>query len=159
MFMIYFFTSIQVHLGKEAYMELAQPEIIQVLRKRADLNQGAFGAKAFNTTFESGRTKVKNIELGKQVPTRDDLKKMAKVLGVPLSTMTPGKKAKTRESPPPGEGVFIVRKVLDLFSGLDVYLEILNKAVMLDDHELVRYISKKVSNLLTVRIGEKAASG
>ncbi len=146
-------------MGKEANMELAQPEIIQILRKRTEMNQGTFGKMAFNTTFESGRTKVKNIELGKQVPTRDDLKKMAKVLGVSLETMRPRKKSRGQKSPSPKEGVLIIRKVLDLFSGLDVYLEILNKAVMLDDHELVRYISRKVSSLLAVRIGEKAASG
>ena len=43
-------------------MELKQPEIIQILRRRCNLNQGALGAAAFDTSFESGRTKIKNIE-------------------------------------------------------------------------------------------------
>jgi hypothetical protein len=48
------------------------------------MNQGSFGAKAFNTSFDSGRTKVKNIELGKQKPTRQDLENMARVLDVAI---------------------------------------------------------------------------
>ncbi len=140
-------------------MELAQPEIIQILRKRSEMNQGTFGSMAFNTTFESGRTKIKNIELGKQIPTREDLKKMAKVLGVSFETMTPRIKSRDRSSSSPKEGMLIARKVLDLFPGMDVYLEMLNKAVMLNDNELVRYISKKVSNLFSMMTSEKAASG
>ncbi len=60
-------------------MELTTPEIIQLLRRRSQMNQGDFGAKSFGASYESGRTKIKNIELGKQVPTETDLKKMAVV--------------------------------------------------------------------------------
>ena len=84
----------------EAPMEMTQPEIIQVLRRRIGLNQGDFGARAFNTSFESGRTKVKRIELGKQIPTRNDLKKMAKIFGVGMEMLTPG-----RGRPAPGHRV------------------------------------------------------
>ncbi|MGD9097312.1 MAG: helix-turn-helix transcriptional regulator, partial [Desulfobacterales bacterium] len=72
-------------------MELKQPEIIQILRRRCNLNQGALGAAAFDTSYESGRTKIKNIELGRQAPTPDDLEKMAVVLGVPVSELDPGR--------------------------------------------------------------------
>jgi transcriptional regulator with XRE-family HTH domain len=69
-------------------MELTLPEKIQLLRKRMGLNQGQFGAKAFNTSVETGRTKIKNIELGKQKPTADDLAQMSKVLEVSPSTLS-----------------------------------------------------------------------
>ena len=41
-------------------IELTQGEMIQILRKRAGRNQGQLGAEAFNTTPDSGRTKIKN---------------------------------------------------------------------------------------------------
>lgn len=68
-------------------MELTLPEKIQLLRKRLGLNQGQFGAQAFDTSVETGRTKIKNIELGKQQPTSDELAQMAKVLEVSTSTL------------------------------------------------------------------------
>ena len=68
-------------------MNLSQAEIIQVLRRRTNLNQGDFGARAFKTSYESGRTKIKNIELGKQVPTAEDLRKMARVLDVGVTEL------------------------------------------------------------------------
>ena len=61
-------------------MNLTLPEKIQLLRKRMGLNQGQFGAKAFNMSVETGRTKIKNIELGKQKPTSEDLVQMAEAL-------------------------------------------------------------------------------
>ncbi len=79
-------------------MELTTPEIIQLLRRRAQMNQGDFGAKAFGTSYESGRTKIKNIELGKQVPTEMDLKKMARVLGVKPVELRPQKNLTPRLS-------------------------------------------------------------
>ena len=42
-------------------MRLTQPEIIQILRKRAGLNQAELGSRAFDTTIDSGRTKIKNL--------------------------------------------------------------------------------------------------
>ena len=72
-------------------MELMQPEIIQILRRRCNMNQGALGAAAFDTSLESGRTKIKNIELGRQIPTPSDLEKMAGVLGVPVAALDPAR--------------------------------------------------------------------
>ena len=44
-------------------MQLTFAEKLQIMRKRTGLNQGAFGAKAFDLPVDSGRTKIKNIEL------------------------------------------------------------------------------------------------
>jgi transcriptional regulator with XRE-family HTH domain len=65
-------------------MQLTQPEIILILRKRANITQAELGSRAFETTPNSGRTKVKNIELGRQLATGDDLRRIAKCLDVPL---------------------------------------------------------------------------
>ena len=70
-------------------MRLTQTEIIQILRKRAGLNQAELGARAFNTTFDSGRTKIKNIELGKQRVNKEDLKRIAECLDVPQEQLQP----------------------------------------------------------------------
>jgi len=61
-------------------MQLTQPELIQILRKRAGLNQAELGSRAFETTLDSGRTKIKNLELGIQRATGDDLKRIARIL-------------------------------------------------------------------------------
>lgn len=133
-------------------MELTQPEIIQLLRRRTGMNQGTFGKKAFTTSYESGRTKVKNIELGKQVPTTDDLKNMARVLGVGVHELTAEPAAsdpmEIRHEKRADKGLVVLQKVLDMFPGLEAYLEMLNKAALLDDEELIGYISEKVSGLL-----------
>lgn len=132
-------------------MELKQPEIIQILRRRCNMNQGALGAAAFNTSFESGRTKIKNIELGRQIPTRDDLDKMAAVLGVPVSELDPSHAAAMPASAT-GEGkggVVIDRQVLECLPGADVYIEMLNKAVRLDDRELIAHIADKLALLFS----------
>ena len=62
-------------------MQLTQPEIIQILRKRANLNQAELGSRAFNTNMDSGRTKIKNIELGRQRPTEDGLRQICRMPG------------------------------------------------------------------------------
>ena len=130
-------------------MELMQPEIIQILRRRCNMNQGALGAAAFDTSLESGRTKIKNIELGRQIPTRDDLEKMAGVLGASVSALDP---ASVRSGPvtEAGEdGILVHRKVLELLPGADVYIEMLNKAVRLDDRELIAHIGDKLAGLFS----------
>jgi transcriptional regulator with XRE-family HTH domain len=130
-------------------MEMTQPEIIQVLRRRAGLNQGTFGAQSFSTSFESGRTKVKKIELGKQVPTYKDLKKMAAVLDVPVGALMPETETETIKTVPSVEGVALSRESLSLFPGLETYVEMLNNAAKLADEELIVYISEKIAALLT----------
>ena len=143
-------------------MELTQPEIIQILRRRSNLNQGALGSAAFDTSFASGRTKIKNIELGRQIPTPDDLEKMARVLGVTSSDLE-----SSGASPLPATladgGVFLQRPVLDLLPGAEAYLEMLNKAVRLDDRELIAHIADKLAGLFAElgqqRHSEGRASG
>ena len=141
-------------------MELAQHELLQILRKRTGLNQGQFGAKAFGTSFESGRTKVKNIELGKQIPTQTDLEKMAGVLRLPASELLAG------QSPQGPDikwgrisGIHVAQAVLDRFPDLAAYLEMLNKAVKIDDLELIEYILAKIAGLLSAGIQLQAAGG
>lgn len=129
-------------------MILKQPEIIQVLRRRANISQGVFGARAFKTSFESGRTKVKNIELGRQAPTKEDLKKMAKELNVTIDEMLPATDSESNIKTTGEKGLYILPKVLDMFPGLGSYLEMMNKAAMLDDNDLIEYISEKVSGIL-----------
>lgn len=128
-------------------MNLTQAEIIQILRKRKDLNQGTFGANAFDTSFESGRTKVKNIELGKQVPKHKDLVKMARVLDVPVETLLPESKAIQNTHGPSSGGVYINEAVLDIFPDIAPYIEMLNKAAALDDRDLMVYILGKISDM------------
>ena len=132
-------------------MNLTQKEIIQILRRRTGMNQGTFGAKAFNTSYESGRTKIKNIELGRQKPTRKDLKQMSIVLGVSSSELTESTKKTAGSGPGTGDGIFVIQKALDLFPGMSSYLEMLNKAVTLDDKELIDYISGKIAQIMQTR--------
>jgi len=136
-------------------MKLTQSEIIQILRRRSGMNQGDFGAKAFNTSFDSGRTKVKNIELGKQVPTEADLLKMARILKTNVSALKPSP-FRTPAPTPPGAAI-IGSKVLDLFPGLATYLDMLNNAVKLEDMELIEYIAGKIASVLTGEAPAKAA--
>ena len=67
-------------------MQLTQPEIILILRKRANITQAELGSKAFETTPNSGRTKIKNIELGRQLATGDDLLRIARFIRVKASS-------------------------------------------------------------------------
>jgi transcriptional regulator with XRE-family HTH domain len=129
-------------------MKLEQPEIIQILRRRAQLNQGDFGARAFDTSFESGRTKVKNIELGRQVPTQKDLEKMAAVLGVAVSDLIPSDPPAAGAAAASDNGFRIGKALLDAFPGLEDYLGMLEKAVKVDDTELIGYIADKIARLL-----------
>ena len=116
------------------------------------MNQGTFGAKAFDTSFESGRTKVKNIELGKQIPTDDDLEKMARVLGVSPEILKPTEgplEPARRISAAAQEGIVIHKKTLVLIPDLGAYLDMFNKAVMLEDNELIRHIAEKLSDIFS----------
>jgi len=130
-----------------APMELTQPEIIQLLRRRCNMNQGALGSAAFETSIESGRTKIKNIELGRQIPTSDDLEKMARVLGVSAADLDPARAKTPAGGGERTDGVTIQRRVLEHLPGADVYLEMLNKAVRLEDRELIAHIGDKLAGL------------
>jgi transcriptional regulator with XRE-family HTH domain len=133
-------------------VELNQSEIIQILRRRVEMNQGTLGAKAFGTSFESGRTKIKNIELGKQTPTEDDLEKMARVLEVAPEVLKPRKSSPepARQNPATApEGIVIHKKTLSLVPDLGVYMDMLNKAAMLEDKELLQHIAEKLSDIFS----------
>lgn len=136
-------------------MTLTQAEIIQILRRRSGMNQGDFGAKAFDTSFESGRTKVKNIELGKQVPTEADLNKMAAVLGLPVTRLKPD--AFRDKAGAFAGGAVIDAAVLKRFPGLGAYLDMLNKAAKLEDAELIEYIAGKIASVFAGDAFPKAA--
>ncbi len=129
-------------------VELAQAEIIQIFRKRSGINQGDFGSRAFNTSYESGRTKIKNIELGRQIPTAADLKKIAALLNVPASDLMPQKQPDGDGSRAPAQKVFLSQKVLSRFPGLDAYVDMLNNAARINDSELLVYLCDKIATLL-----------
>ena len=130
-------------------MKLTQAERIQLLRRRTGLNQGDFGAQAFDTSYESGRTKVKNIELGKQKPTADDIVKMADVLGVDERELAPlDDKAAEPVTASAGDLV-ISEAVLKTFPGLKTYLDMLNKAVRIGDAELIAHITGKTAAIFS----------
>ncbi|MDJ0810826.1 MAG: hypothetical protein QNJ48_11070 [Desulfobacterales bacterium] len=129
-------------------MELSLPEMIQIYRRRAGMNQGTLGAAAFDTSFESGRTKIKNLELGRQKPTLRDLENMARVLKLPLSALAANTADGIRgQAAASSAGLTISERTTQRFPGLDAYLEMLNKAVFLEDEELIAYISEKLSRL------------
>lgn len=129
-------------------VELAQAEIIQIYRKRTGINQGNFGSQAFNTSYESGRTKMKNIELGRQVPTASDLRKMAALLNVPVAELMPSQKVSTGLRPAAASRAYLSKRVLDRFPGLDAYVDMLNKAARVNDGELLMYLGAKIAQLL-----------
>jgi transcriptional regulator with XRE-family HTH domain len=128
-------------------MRLTQCEIIQILRKRAGLNQAELGSRAFDTTIDPGRTKIKNIELGKQRVNDDDLKRIAECLDVPferLQTSPDNKKITTAQFK---DGILISQKVVDMFPDLREYLELLDKASKIDDVDLIQYLSKRIADI------------
>ena len=128
-------------------MQLTLPETIQILRKRAGLNQAELGSKAFNTTFDSGRTKIKNIELGKQRVSESDLNRLAECLDVPLGKLQSSPVNKNKTPGRPDDGIRISNKLVDMFPDLREYLEMLEKASRIDDVELIKYLSEKISEI------------
>ena len=128
-------------------MQLTQSEIIQTLRKRAGLNQAELGSRAFKTTIDSGRTKIKNIELGKQRVSDDDLERIAECLDVTPKELQPLPKNKGMTSTQFKDGIYVSQKVVDMFPDLGEYLEMIEKASMIDDLELIEYLSKKLTDI------------
>ena len=121
--------------------------MIQILRKRAGLNQAELGSRAFSTTFDSGRTKIKNIELGKQRINDDDLKRIAQCLDVPMAEILPTSQNQKTTTAPFKNGILISHKVVDMFPDLAEYLEMLEKASLIDDLDLIDYLSKKIADI------------
>ena len=137
-------------------MQLTQPEIIQILRKRANLNQAELGSQAFNTTMDSGRTKIKNIELGRQRPTEEDLRRIGECLDVPAEQLQPEADGKNSLSGGRPNGALISQKIIDMYPGLGNYLEMLDNAAGIDDTELIEYLTGKIGEIL--QSGPPAAS-
>ena len=129
-------------------MRLTQPEIIQILRKRAGLNQAELGSRAFNTKFDSGRTKIKNIELGNQKPTDDDLRRIAECLDVPVEQLQLTPAGNEPSSGNVKDGIRISQKVIDMFPDLGEYLIMIEKAAMIDDSDLIEYLSERIAAIL-----------
>ena len=117
------------------------------LRKRAGFNQAELGSRAFDTTFDSGRTKIKNIELEKQRVNDDDLKRIAECLDVPVEQLQPPPANKRMTSAQFKDGILISQKVVDMFPDVREYLEMLEKASMIDDLDLIEYLSKKIADI------------
>jgi len=96
---------------------------------------------------ESGRTKIKNIELGKQHVSIEDLKCIARVMGVPLEQLQPLQGKKNLDSAPEKMGILISQKVAAMFPGLREYLDMLEKASMINDSGLIVYLSEKIADI------------
>jgi transcriptional regulator with XRE-family HTH domain len=129
-------------------MQLSQPEIIQILRKRANLNQAELGSQAFNTTMDSGRTKIKNIELGRQRPTEDDLRCIGECLQVPVEQLMAESDDRSAASGHRPKGAVISQKIIDMYPGLGNYLEMLDKAAGIEDTGLIEYLTGKIGEIL-----------
>ena len=106
--------------------------------------------------METGRTKIKNIELGKQQPTPDDLTQMAKVLEVSTSMLRPRQSNDSFFQVPSRQGVLVDQAVLDRFEQLGPYLEMLNRAVFINDEELIEHIAGKLTGVLVLSGNLKA---
>ena len=128
-------------------MQLTKPEIIQILRKRAGLNQAELGSRAFETNMDSGRTKIKNLELGIQRPTDDDLKRIADSLNAPFEIFLTESNY-DEDSPKRPNGFLISQKIIDMFPDLEEYLEMLDKAARMDDTELIDYLAERIAAIL-----------
>ena len=76
---------------------------------------------------------------------------MAMVLGVSSSELTESSKKTSGAGSGTGDGILVTQKALDLFPGIGSYLEMLNKAVTLDDKELIDYISGKIAQIMQTR--------
>ena len=128
-------------------MQLTQTEMIQLLRKRAGLNQAELGSRAFNTTIDAGRTKIKNIELGKQRVSQNDLGRIAACLNVPVAQLQSPTELNPVSQDQNGQGIFISQALLDMFPGLEEYLAMLEKAAIIDDFDLMEYLSNKIADI------------
>ncbi len=137
-------------------MQLTQPELIQILRKRAGMNQAELGSRAFETTFDSGRTKIKNLELGIQRPTDDDLKRIAECLQVPFELFQTNSDPDGNSSKQRQDGVLISQKIIDMFPDLGDYLAMLDKAARMDDTDLIDYLTERIARILRRDSAEKS---
>jgi len=73
---------------------------------------------------------------------------MSKVLDVPPSLFRQGQSAELLAQVPLRQGVLVDQAVLDRFEQLGPYLEMLNRAVFINDEELIEHIAAKLSGVL-----------
>lgn len=139
-------------------MELTLPEIIQLLRRRRGLNQAELGVRAFGLPPDSARTKIKNIELGRQRLTEDDTQKLAAALEVQPEEITPAVVNTGTAAEPPISGCRLADETLQHFPGLAEYVEMLNNAVRIGDRDLIGYIAGRLSNVFEMNCNGKAAA-
>ena len=139
-------------------MQLTQSEIIQILRRRKELNQAELGVTAFGLRPDSARTKIKNIELGRQQPTAEETAKLALALDVESSALAPAATQPDNTSHTSQGTCGMSPDALKIFPGLTEYIEMLNNAVRIGDQDLVGYIAGKLSALFAMNYKGKAAS-
>jgi transcriptional regulator with XRE-family HTH domain len=138
-------------------MQLTQPEIIQILRRRRGLNQAELGVKAFGLSPDSARTKIKNIELGRQLPNDDDTQKLARALDVEIGVIAPSAAATETGTCAADNACHMTPETLRLFPGLADYVDMLNNAVRIGDQDLIGYIAGKLSSLFAMNYKGNAA--
>ena len=138
-------------------MQLTLPEIIQLLRRRKGLNQAELGVQAFDLARDSARTKIKNIELGRQRLSDDDIQKLSLVLDVPPESIAPTPAATKPAGKSSKTGCQLTHETLQLFPGLEEYVEMLNNAVRIGDQDLIGYIAGRLSTLFEMNYKGKAA--
>ena len=139
-------------------MQLTQPEIIQLLRRRKGLNQAELGVQAFGLTAYSARTKIKNIELGRQVPTTEEARKLAAALDVQLSDIDPPATASASAPKVSKDNCLFTPETLQLFPGLAEYAQMMNNAVRIGDQDLIHYLAGKLSEVFVLNGKGKFAS-
>ena len=138
-------------------MQLTQPEIIQILRRRKGMNQAELGVAAFGLRPDSARTKIKNIELGRQLPTADDAAKLAVVLDVEQAMILPSVTFSGSAYRDTEGACSMTPETLELFPGFAEYIDMLNNAVRIGDHDLIGYIAGKLSALFAMNYKKRAA--
>lgn len=146
------------HRQEEVTMELTLPEIIQLLRRRKGLNQAELGVQAFGLAIDSARTKIKNIELGRQRLSGDDTEKLALVLDVQPETLIPELAHHRSAGAVSTTGCQLTSETLQLFPGLEAYVEMLNNAVRIGDHDLIAYIAGRLSSVFETSYKGRAAA-
>lgn len=128
-------------------MQLTLPETIQVLRRRNGLNQAELGAKAFGLNPNTARTKIKNIELGLQLPSAAELEKLADALGVAADDFFAQAPSIGDKSSSQARDCSFTPETVQLFPGITEYVDMLNNALRLGDQDLIGYLAGKLSTL------------
>ncbi|WP_372683220.1 hypothetical protein [Desulfosarcina sp.] len=73
---------------------------------------------------------------------------MSKVLDVPPSVLRPSQSDQRDAQAPAQRGVLVDYLILDRFEQLGPYLEMFNRAVFINDEELIEHIAGKLSGVV-----------